>query len=124
MGAAAALNWTKANPTLVQALALVIPAVDLQDIHANNRNGYAASIATAWGGGAPADANNPADNAASFTSFPILIAYSTSDPICTQASVEAFGTAVGAEMVNLGAVGHASTGLSAQTIIDFFNANT
>lgn len=67
--------------------------------------------------------DNPADNPASFTAFPILIAYSTDDPVCTAATVTAFGAAAGATMVNLGAVGHTTAGLSAQTVIDFLNRN-
>lgn len=121
-GAALALNWAKANPTLVRRIALFIPAVDLQDIHANDRGGYASSIATAWGGGAPADANNPADNAASFTGVPIKCWYSTDDPICVPAAVTAFCTAAGATAVSLGAQGHAITGLNVADVVSFFQS--
>ena len=123
MGAAAALNWAKANPTLVQAISLAIPAIDLQDIHANNRGSYAAQIAAAWGGGAPADANNPADNAASFTSIPIKIWYSTDDPVCTAATVTAFASAAGATAVSLGAQGHSAAGIPTADVIDFYADN-
>lgn len=122
MGTAAVLNWAKANPTLVGKIALILPAVDVQDIHANNRGNHAATIATAWGGSAPSDANNPADNTADLSAFDHAIWYSTDDPVCVQSVVTTYGTAVGAEMHSLGAVGHTSTGINSDEVVDFFNA--
>jgi pimeloyl-ACP methyl ester carboxylesterase len=122
MGAAGALNWAKANPTHVNRIVLLDPAVDLQDIHANNRGGFAAAISTAWGGGAPSDANNPADNAASYASIPMKVWYSEDDAICTAATVTAFAAAAGAETQSLGAVGHNLTGLSPSEVVAFLTA--
>lgn len=121
-GAAATLNFAKANPTLVNSIALLLPAVDLQDIDTNNRGGYSASIQAAWGGAVP-DASNPADNYASFTGFPIEIWRSTDDPICTQAAVDAFATGVGATVHSLGAIGHTASTLDVQQVVDFFAAH-
>ena len=104
-GATAAFNWAKANPSLVQSILGVVPAIDIQDIHTNNRGGFAAEIATAYGG-APADADNPADNAATFASIPHKLLYATDDPICTAAAVTAFAAASGAKLHSLGAIGH------------------
>lgn len=104
-GGTACLNWAKANPTLVQSICLVIPAVDIQDIYDNNRSGFQASISAAYGG-RPADADNPADNAASFVDFPIRIYYSTNDTICIASTITTFATATGAELISMGAVGH------------------
>lgn len=122
MGAAAAFNWAKANPTLVQGIVASIPAVDLQDIDTNNRGGNSASVQAAWGGAVP-DASCPAKNTASFTTIPTLIYYSTDDPICVPSVVTAFGSAIGATMVSLGAVGHATTGANPQAAIDFMNSH-
>lgn len=121
-GAAAALNWAKANPTLVNAIALLIPAVDLQDIDTNNRGSYSASIEAAWGGAVP-DASNPADNTASFTGFPIAIWRSTDDPVCVQSVVDPFASAVGATVHSLGAIGHSTSSLVPQEVADFFAAH-
>lgn len=123
MGAALACNWAKANPTLVQAIALFIPAVDMQDIHANNRGGLASSIATAWGGAAPPDASNPADYAADLSSIPIKVWGSSSDTTCTPAVVAAFVAASGAEFSDLGAVGHSPVTVSADSVLSFFEEN-
>lgn len=121
-GAAAALNFAKANPTLVNAIALIIPGVDLQDIDTNNRGGFSAAIQTAYGGAVP-DASNPADNTASFTGFPIKIWYSTDDPVVLPEIVTTFASAVGADIQSLGAIGHANTSINPQQVVDFFNAH-
>lgn len=105
-GGTAVLNWAKANPTLVAAIALFVPAVDIQDIYTNNRGGNQSSISTAYGG-APPDASNPADNTSSFTSFPIKIWYSTNDTTCTPETITAFASATGAELSSMGDVDHA-----------------
>lgn len=104
-GATCALNWAKANPTLVQSILLIVPAVDIQDIYDNWPGGLQDSISSAYGG-RPSDANNPADNTASFTSFPIQIYYSTTDTVCTPATITAFASGTGAELVSMGAMGH------------------
>lgn len=122
MGGATALRWAIQNPTQVAAIALFIPAVDLQDIVANNRGGYAASVTTAYGG-TPTDAQNPADQAATLVSIPITIWYASDDPICAAATVQAFGAACGATMVNMGAVGHSfSASTYAASVTGFLGA--
>jgi pimeloyl-ACP methyl ester carboxylesterase len=52
MGGLTALNWARQHPDKVAAAAFACPAVDLADIHDNNRGGYAAEIETAYGGAA------------------------------------------------------------------------
>lgn len=122
-GVPASLLWAKANPTLVNKLALVLPAVDMQDIHDNNRGGFAAAIEAAWGGAAPTDANNPADLTADLAAFDIAMWTSSDDFVCVPDVVDPFGVAVGAETHSLGAVGHTLTGLDPQQVLDFFAAN-
>ena len=118
-GGVTVLNWAKANPTLVAAIALGMPAVSPQDIYDFDRGTLQSEIAAAYGGGRPPDSRDPTKNAASFVGIPIAIWYSTDDPICTAATVTAFGTAVGAEMNSLGAVGHSLTGLDMNDPCDF-----
>lgn len=123
MGGVCALNWAKNNPTLVQSICLVIPTVDIQAIYDNNRNSAASAISTAYGG-RPADAENPAKNAASFTSFPMAIYYSTSDTYTTSSETTTFGAAAGATMHSMGAIGHdVGTPFSGTAVGAFFTAN-
>ena len=107
MGAANVLNWAKANPTYPAAIALFCPALDMQDIWDNDRANLKAWITAAYGG-RPPDASNPADNAASFSSIPICIWYSSTDTVILPAIVEAFAAAVGSnvELRDLGTGGH------------------
>lgn len=50
MGAAVALAYTLAHPDDVASVSLMIPGLDLEDVRANNRGGYAASLNAAYGG--------------------------------------------------------------------------
>lgn len=115
-GCALAYSWAKANPTLVYCLAGGIGACDVEDIRANNRNSYQASIETAYtnnaGWQAARATHNPVEVAASL-SIPQLDYYSTDDPICVPSTHAALLAAAGANMTqrSLGAVGHAFTGL-------------
>lgn len=118
MGAATVLNWAYNNPTKVAAIVLHVPAVDLQDIIDNNRLGLGPSVTTAYGGNPPA-AYNPAVNTATFAPMPMRIYYSTDDPVCVPAVVTPFGAATGADMVSLGANGHAITGIDLEDMADW-----
>lgn len=124
-GATSCLRFAKANPTLVQSLALFIPAVDIQFIYDTNPGGFGfdSQISTAYGG-RPSDAQNPATSTPSFTSFPIKIWYSDNDPICTPSSISTFAAAVGATTVSMGSLGHGyGPPLSGRSIGAFFAAN-
>jgi hypothetical protein len=105
MGGLCALNWAKANPTLVQSITLLIPVVDVQAVYDADRGGFAASIAAAHGG-RPPDSENPADNTGSFTGIPTRLYYSTTDTITLAAEQEASAAGSGATLVSMGAVGH------------------
>lgn len=118
MGAVAVCNWARQNPTLVQSLILFIPAVDVEDLRANNRDGVQASIETAYtnnaGWQAARTTHNPIEYAAADLAgkgFDIKVYYSSNDPVCLPVLVESFIALVGAESHNLGAVGHDVTGL-------------
>ena len=104
-GGVAALAWAKANPSLVQSISLLIPALDIQAIDSENRSGFSAEIQTAYGG-APADADNPADFAGDLTSIPIKVWYSTTDAVTTESESLAFIAASGARGQSMGQVGH------------------
>lgn len=126
-GAAAALRFAHDNPGQVCGVACFIGAINVEDIRANNRNGYAASINTAFGlsGGAsvPAAAN-PATLAATWpTDVPVRLWYSSSDPICVEATQTAFNSnaPVGADVdvINFGDHGHTTAGLPWEDITTF-----
>lgn len=107
-GGLGALNWAKNNPTLVQSIVLLIPVLDVQYVHTNNIGGYAAAISTAYGG-APVDADNPADYAANLSGIPISLYYSTDDPYTPLSTNQAFIAATGAEGYSMGANQHGWT---------------
>lgn len=104
-GGLTALNWAKNNPTLVQSITLLIPVIDVQAVYDENRSSFASSISTAYSG-RPSDANNPADNASSFSGFPIRIYYSENDAVTTTTETLTFASACGAETLSMGPVGH------------------
>jgi pimeloyl-ACP methyl ester carboxylesterase len=115
MGGTTVLNWARNNPSKVAAIVLHLPIVDLQDIVDNNRGpGLGPTVPPAYGnplGDVIPPAFNPAANTADYVGMPIRIWYSTNDLSCDPGVVAAFGTAVGATMTSLGAVGHSITGI-------------
>ena len=124
MGAPCALNWAKANPTLVQSISIILPCVDLADIQDNDRGGVASGMTTAFGGDV-SSTDNPALNTNDFTSIPMKLWYASDDDIAIASTVEDFGAATGADLVNMGAVGHhgETTAVDPDSISLFFSAN-
>lgn len=114
-GATALLNYTRANPTNVAALLLIVPAVNLTDIHDNNRSGNAANIEAAYGGAAAwttaAAAHDPALNTATHASqaIPTFIIYGDADTTILPSSVTSFASAVGASTQLVTGGGHLTT---------------
>lgn len=129
-GSLAALRWAMANPSLVQSIAVVLPAVDPQDIYDRDpaSAGITASMNTAYSG-RPVDAENPSKNTASFSGIPIKMWYSENDPICLPAKVTAFASATGASTVSLGTqsggaiTGHSINGIDPSQIANWIKAN-
>lgn len=113
-GVPCALNWAQANPTLVAGIVGIIPAIDLEAIRASNVNSLRASIDAAWGvsypTALPANAN-PMDYADELTSIPIQLFFSNDDGVSE--NVDTFALATGAELVDLGALGHTNAAVAA-----------
>lgn len=128
MGATSVLNTAWRNTTRIGRMALVVPVLDLQDIHDNNRGGWAASLEAAY--------TNLAGLQAAYASrSPVLrvadtialgvdlgIWYSTNDPVCLPAITEDWAGDVGAELFSMGAVGHSLDGLDYDAIVAWLAA--
>jgi predicted esterase len=121
-GVAAALNFARANPSLVASIAGIVPLTDLQDFYENRTDGQVtqAEVRAAYSGGVPDYATySPAatGNQAALIGVPIKLWYSTNDPYIPVSTVVAYqgkvqgagGTCV---ISSLGAVGHSDSGLS------------
>lgn len=118
MGGLLSLNWARANPTLVRALALMYPVTNLQAMH-DGTGGIVGNAATsteaAYGGNlagfnAAVATHNPAQNTSAYTGVPIKIWYSTADTTVGTANQTAFISAVGGSnltTVTVGAAAHA-----------------
>lgn len=116
-GCAAAYAFAAANPTDVYCIAGAIGTCDVEDIRANNRASYQASIEAAYtddaGWQAARATHNPVEIAAGLT-IPQLDYYAPDDAICVEATHVAFKAAAGANMtqVSMGNVGHTFSGLA------------
>lgn len=120
-GVTALLNYAKANPSNVAAIAGFVPAVDIQDIYTNDRAGAASSISTAYGG-APPDDHTPAKNAASYTGIPIKLWYQSDDTTVIPSTVTTFAATAGATTVNTGTGGHTAANVDAVQVAAFLAA--
>jgi alpha-beta hydrolase superfamily lysophospholipase len=127
MGSLAALRFAKANPTLVQCMSLLVPNVNLQDVHDVTRTDLAAEIETAHGGTTGYNTyisnENPSSHTSSWTGFPTQLYYASNDPNFSTGVQSTFGSAIGATVTNLGAVGHDPTTVPASAVVSFFNTN-
>lgn len=128
MGTPNALNWVRSNASKCKAAVLITPAVDVEDIRANDRGSHQANIHAAYTDNATWQAARPTHNpteyaAADLQTIPFLIFKSADDPTCTEATVDAFAAKVTSTVVSLGAIGHSSVGVNPQTIVDFFAAH-
>lgn len=118
MGALGALAYTLANPSNVLGVAAAIPALDLNDLVANNRGGAAAAINTAYGGtysdGTHGPTHSPVQFAASLPAIPISLWTASDDAICVPATADAFVAARPATTrTDLGALGHTEAAITA-----------
>jgi len=126
MGGCVSLNWARTHLADVACIALIIPAVNLEDIRANNRGGYATTIEAAHGGAAAwqtaRPTRNPLEYASQLAGIPIAIWYSTDDPICVPAQMNAFAAAHGNTVLNsMGAVGHTGFVLDGMLLAAWMN---
>lgn len=122
-GGAHATRWAAANPTKVACVALGIGAVDIEDIRANNRNGYQASVEAAHGlaAGQSVPAGRSGVSVAPSLTVPVLDYYSDDDPICVAATHAAFAAAnpTMIDSRSFGAQGHTLTSYPYSTVIDW-----
>ena len=101
MGGLTSLNWAAQNRDKVACVVTVIPVINPNDIVVNNRDGYAASVNSAYAGGwsqaTYGSTYNPLTlaQAGKFAGLPILIFYGLTDTLCVPAQAEAFAAAVG-----------------------------
>jgi hypothetical protein len=121
-GMTALLNYTRANPGNVAALLGIVPAVNVSDIHDNNRGGNQASIDTAYGAAWAANAatHDPALNTTTHASqaIPMKLIYGDSDTVVIPSTVTAFASAVGATAVSKGATDHLTTAPAIDSYVD------
>jgi hypothetical protein len=125
MGALAALNWARANPTKVSAIVLLTPIVNLGYYHDVYPDGgvVSAQIDAAYGGTpaytAAAPTSDPMVYGAALSSIPINIWYSDDDTSVRPVDVASFATLTGAKTKSLGAVGHSAGSLTATELLSF-----
>jgi pimeloyl-ACP methyl ester carboxylesterase len=113
MGALNVLNWARANPTLVKAIVLFYPVVNLQAMYNGTggaSNEFESSINTAYGGVPNYSTYDPASNASSYTGVPIRMYYSTADTTVGTANQTAFESAVGGSAFSSASLGAAAHG--------------
>ena len=132
MGGLASLNWAAANPLVASCVVGIIPAVNLTDVHTNNRGGFTSAINTAYGGtyseASNGATNNPATIAAAggFAGFPIQLWYGNSDTIVVPSTVTGFDAAVGASCeANVMSGGHSEaivSQVSLSSVLSFIAA--
>lgn len=125
MGFLKAIAYARANPTKVACIVGTVPAVDPQDIHDNNRGGFAAAIETAYGGAggyaAAMPSHNPFANQSEIAALgiPMRLYYSTDDTITLSSKITAFAAGVGAQAVSLGAKAHSPVTVPADDVLSF-----
>lgn len=117
MGGCNALNYALRHPEKVAAVALIVPALNLTDLHANNRGGLTAAINAAYGGAYSSVTHGPTRSPVQFAGdldpdLPIHFWTSSDDPICLPQFVADFLAArPQTEASNLGAHGHSWDGI-------------
>lgn len=124
MGALAACRYAQDSPANVGAMAFGVPNLDLEDVHDVTRTDLATEINAAHGDLAGYQAflpaYNPIDNTADLDEIPQYVAYSSDDDQFTAGIAQTYGAAVGADVVNLGAVGHSPVSMDANAVVAFF----
>lgn len=123
MGGLVALNYAKANPTLVSSVTALIPTIDLKHVYDEDVQSSAALIDTAYGG-TYVDDDQKADHnphhwgplEASFV--PTRIWHASDDEWCPLASYTDFAATPNTTLTNVGALGHSDDAISAAPLND------
>lgn len=112
----AACGLTYAYNRAVRGFVGISPAIDLQAIRVADTLGQRASIDAAWGvtypAALPAGAD-PATHTSDLRSLPQQLWYASDDAV--SANIGVYATAVGAELHNVGALGHTNAAVAAAT---------
>lgn len=132
MGGLVALNYAKANPTLVASVTAIIPTVDIPAAYDADISGAAALIDTAYGGTYVDDDqkadHNPVHWGPLESSFvPTKVWHASDDPWCPLASYQAFAATPNATLTDVGALGHSDAAIAASPINeieDFLQENS
>jgi pimeloyl-ACP methyl ester carboxylesterase len=99
MGNLSAMGWAQRNVDRVAAIVGILPASDLDDLHANDRFEVAAKIDEAYGHPYDEPADGPARNPTAFArrlaGVPARLYYSTGDSAVPPATVIALAEAIG-----------------------------
>lgn len=125
MGGGAALHYAANHATA--GVVGIIPAIDYQAIRVADTSGLRAGIDTAAGVTYPAALPagfNPSTLTASLTTTPIQLWTASNDAVSANAAT--FATAVGADLHDVGALGHTDAAIAAAdipTIISFLAAH-
>lgn len=99
MGGLVSLNYTAQATVKPKAIVMVIPVINTDDVRANNRGGYGASVNAAYGGfyneATMGSTKNPYTMraAAKLSGIPMLIFYGLTDTLCLPTWTEAFAAA-------------------------------
>jgi pimeloyl-ACP methyl ester carboxylesterase len=106
MGGVTAYNWAIRNIEKVASICTVLPVIDMQSIYDRDPILFMKASISAAHGGRPPDSENPASSPRALGRVPNRIYYSTDDTVTPAAETTAFASAIGAELVSMGAVGH------------------
>jgi pimeloyl-ACP methyl ester carboxylesterase len=130
MGGLLAANYARANPTKVKGLALAIPANDLAYHHSGEdaaTGKFAAEVEAAYGGLAAYEAAlanfSPTLHNLGDYSGEVLLFASEDDPQAPTAGVYEYASALNAEVVSLGSVGHSFQGLDGNRLARWLRAH-
>lgn len=132
MGAITALAYTLAHPTEVKACALVIPGLDIADLHTHNVLGVPALIDAAYPPAYSDATDGPTHSPIHFAgslpaNLPIHLWTSSDDNLAVPSTADAFVAArPQTARTDLGALGHTDTAISAArpAVTDFVEQYT
>lgn len=125
MGAYESLVCAVDNPDEVRCVVGLIPATHPEDIRDKDTNGLRAVLDALHGVVWPAplpDAFNPPDRVAEFSELPVQLWVASNDDVTDPVLANQFGAAIGADVHDLGALGHTDVAMAAsdaEAVLDF-----